>query len=212
MSVVIITGLTVLSAFVHIRAEYLGPRTHVYIFKPLTTTLIILLAATIAAEGFSRYRLLILGGLLFSLAGDIFLMLPSDQFIAGLVSFLIAHIFYIFAFGIGRDFSPEWLSAIPFVLFGAAVFLFLYPALDEMRIPVAAYIVVILSMAWVAYDRMTASGTSGATWAFVGALLFVASDAILAINRFRFEFPAARALNLTTYFAAQYLIAFSIGS
>jgi uncharacterized membrane protein YhhN len=211
MFITIITGLITLSAVVHIRAEYMGPRVLVYIFKPLTTSLIILLALSVGSDRLPAYRVLILGGLFFSLAGDIFLMLPSDWFIAGLVSFLIAHLFYIFAFGTGRAFSPQWLSAVPFVVFGAIVYFYLYAALDGMRIPVAAYIIVILSMAWVAYDQMTVYRTAATIWAFVGALFFVLSDAILAINRFRIDFASAKALNLGTYFAAQYLIAYSIG-
>jgi uncharacterized membrane protein YhhN len=211
MTSILITFLIITSAVLHIRAEYLGPRVQVYIFKPLTTSLIILLALTIGPSESTAYRFLVLGGLAFSLAGDIFLMLPTDRFVSGLVSFLIAHIFYIIAFGTGRDFSPGWVSAIPFVAFALAVFLFLYPGLDGMRVPVAAYILVILSMAWVAYDRMVASTSRGATWAFVGALLFLLSDTILAINRFRVQFASARAWNLATYFAAQYLIAYSAG-
>ena len=57
-------------------------------------------------------------------------------------------------------------------------------------------------------DRQTAEKT--ALLAFFGAVLFIISDSILALNRFREPFAVARVLNLSTYFAAQWLIAFSI--
>jgi YhhN family len=70
----------------------------------------------------SRYSLLIIGGLICSLAGDVLLMLPSDQFVAGLVSFSIAHFFHIAAFRTGiRGLSPVAL-ALPFYGAGAVLF------------------------------------------------------------------------------------------
>ncbi len=56
-----------------------------YIFKPLTTLLIIGLALLQDQEVSQTYRYLIVAGLVFSLTGDIFLELPTDRFIAGLV-------------------------------------------------------------------------------------------------------------------------------
>lgn len=206
-----LTLLIALSALLHIRAEYAGPRVQVYVFKPLTTVLIILLALTIRGEQPAVYRGLVLAGLFFSLGGDVLLMLPTDRFTLGLVSFLIAQLFYLGAFIIGRALSASPLSVIPFAAIGALTYLFLAPGLDGMRIPVAGYIVVILPMAWAAYVRYDSVGGLSGWLAFVGAVLFVVSDAILAVNRFRVQFAGARALNLLTYFGAQYLIASSIG-
>jgi len=45
----------------------------------------------------------------------------------------------------------------------------------------------------------------------IGTVLFAISDTILAANRFKGAFKPARALNLATYFAAQWLIASSVG-
>jgi uncharacterized membrane protein YhhN len=207
----ILTLLIVLCALLHIRAEYFGPRIQVYIFKPLATALLILLAITIRGEQPTVYRALLLAGLTFSLGGDILLMLPSDRFMPGLLSFLIAQLLYLGAFTIGRPFFASPLYLIPFAAFGALAYWFLAPGLDGMRIPVAGYIVVILAMASAAYGRYASLGSLSGWLAFLGAALFVISDAILAVNRFRFKFTSARALNLLTYFAAQYLIASSIG-
>jgi uncharacterized membrane protein YhhN len=66
-------------------------------------------------------------------------------------------------------------------------------------------------MAWLAFEMWIQTQMTFALLAFAGALLFVISDAILAINRFRGGFTSANALILATYFAAQWFIASSVG-
>ncbi|NIM96588.1 MAG: hypothetical protein GTO24_00470, partial [candidate division Zixibacteria bacterium] len=98
--------LAVASTFFHIRAEYGGPKYQVYLFKPLTMVLILLIAVVAGGTtAFWAYKLAIITGLICSLLGDVFLMLPVNRFLAGLVSFLIAHLFYISAFTSGTGFS-----------------------------------------------------------------------------------------------------------
>jgi len=211
MPTLILTLFTVISALLHIRAEYRGPRKHVYIFKPLTTILILLNAVQLGWADSSLHKYAILAGLIFSLAGDVFLMLPSDRFIAGLVSFLTGHIFYIVAFTSGTGFSFSLLSLLPFAIYGAAMFSILAPHTGKMKLPVSAYIAVILVMAWQACARWGQTRGTGALLAFLGASLFVISDSVLALDRFRGKFKAARLLTLVTYFSAQWLIALSLG-
>ena len=209
MWIATLTLLAILSASLHIRAEYHGPRYHVYLFKPLTMAFILLIAVQAGWPDVSRYKVAILAGLLFSLAGDVFLMLPSDRFIPGLVSFLVAHLFYIAAFTSGAGFGFSW-RLLPCVLYGIAIFSILAPHLGKMKLPVLVYMVVILAMAWQAWERWHQAGQSAALLAFLGAVLFVVSDSALAVNRFRGQYASARALTLSTYFAAQWLIARSV--
>src|ERR1043165_6191429 len=104
MVVLALTAAVFISAVLTIRAEYRGPRIQFYVFKPLTVVLIILVALQAKHETGAQYKSLVVGGLLCSLAGDVFLMWPRDRFVAGLVSFLVAHLFYIAAFAAGvRD-------------------------------------------------------------------------------------------------------------
>jgi len=210
MLTTILTLLIILSAALHLRAEYFGPRYHVYVFKPLTMAFILLIALQSRWPDFSRYKVAIIVGLLFSLAGDVFLMLPSDRFVAGLVSFLVAHLFYIAAFTSGTGLGFSW-RALPCAIYGLAIFSILAPHLGEMKLPVVVYMVVILVMAWQAWERWSQTGQSAALLAFLGAVLFVVSDSALAVNRFRGQYASARALTLSTYFAAQWLIARSVG-
>jgi len=199
------------SAILFIWAEYNGPPVQVYIFKPLTMVFIILIAALRTKASPVRYAFVVILGLIFSMAGDIFLMLPSDQFILGLVSFLIAHLFYIYAFTYDSQIRRAPWALIPFGLYGIFIYVILSPHLGAMKPPVAAYIIVILVMGWRAWERWSQTAEKPALPAFFGAVLFIISDSILALNRFREPFAVARLLNLSTYFAAQWLIALSIG-
>ena len=80
-----------------------------------------------------------------------------------------------------------------------------------MKLPVGVYMVVILVMAWQAWERWRQTDQSAALLAFLGAVLFLISDSALAVNRFRGRYKSAQALTLSTYFAAQWLIARSVG-
>lgn len=210
MLIALLTVLALCSGAFHVRAEYRGPRNQVYLFKPLTTILILLIAVQASTPELALYKYAIIAGLVCSLAGDIFLMLPSDQFIPGLASFLVGHLFYIAAFTSGTGFGFSlWLLA-PFVIFGVVIFRVLSPHLGKMKLPVVAYMAVILVMAWQAWERLGQTGQIAALSASVGAVLFVVSDSALALDRFRGRFKSARALTLSTYYAAQWLLAFSV--
>ena len=91
MLTVVLMLLALSTASMHNRAEYKGPRSHVYLFRPLTMVVILMIAVSAALPEGSLYSLAIIAGLICSLAGDVLLMLPSDRFIAGLMSFLVAH-------------------------------------------------------------------------------------------------------------------------
>ncbi len=203
-------GLTVLAlvtAALTVRAEYTGPAWQIYLFKPLTMLLIITLAAHQPhPPGRPHVRRALLLGLLFSLGGDILLMLPYDLFIWGLVSFLIAHLWYIRAFWSG---ARPWQPLLWLAVYGAAVFFWLRPGLGALQLPVLIYIGVILTMLWQAWQQAQA-GHPGARWALIGAALFVLSDTFLAFNRFSAPFAAARLATLATYFTAQWFIAASL--
>lgn len=209
MLIWLLSLLALAMASAHIRAEYQGPRWHIYLFKPLTTSTIILIAVLVEESVSRQYMVLIIAGLFFSLAGDIFLMLPSDQFVAGLLSFLIAHCLYIAAFVGDSGVAAAWW-VIPFFIYAAIIYRSLEPQLGRLRAPVILYMAVISVMAWQAAGRW-AKMQDGATFlAFLGAILFVISDSVLALNRFGRPFRAGRLLTLAPYYAAQWLIALSI--
>ncbi len=209
-SQLILSLTAAVAAAVQILSEILGLQVVVYILKPLTMVLIISVAL-IGMKGFRLfYNRFVFFGLIFSLIGDILFMLPSNLFIQGLVSFLIAHLFYILAFSRGVDLRLRSLSWIPFLVFGVLVYGFMLPTLMEMTIPVLAYMLVILTMGWRAYERWGQSKTRGAKLALIGAVLFIISDSALGINRFRFPFQLSTLVVLGTYYPAQWFIARSV--
>lgn len=208
----VLAASAILAAVLATRAHYLDDRRRwqVYAFKPLATLLILALALSLSPAR-PEYRWAIAAGLLFSTAGDVFLMLPRDRFVAGLASFLVAHLCYIGAFSSGVPFGAAPLLWLPFFAAGGVVVALVWPGLKPaLRAPVVAYVVVIAAMAGQATGRWYVSGSMVALAAAVGAGLFVISDAVLAIDRFRWHFRAARAVTLTTYWAAQLLIALSV--
>jgi uncharacterized membrane protein YhhN len=199
------------SAVWTIVATVRGRRRGVYVFKPLTTLLVLALAWHMPGT-LPLYKPLVMCGLVFSLFGDVFLMLPRDRFVAGLVSFLIAHLLYVRAFvdggGEGFRFTP-WILLL-FAVYAAVLLRILLPHVTRtLKVPVIVYAAALLVMAWQAAER-GAAGLPGGSFAAAGGVLFVVSDSALALDRFRRRFPAAQPLVLATYFLAQALIALSI--
>lgn len=209
-----LAAVAVLVAVLAIRAHYLEDRQRwqVYAFKPLATLLILALALSLSPAR-PDYQWAIAAGLVLSTAGDVFLMLPRDRFVAGLASFLLAHLCYLRAFSIEVPFGAGLLLWLPFFAAGGMVVALVWPGLKPaLRGPVVVYVIVIAAMAGQATGRWYAAGSAVALAAAVGAGLFVVSDAVLAIDRFRWPFRAARAVTLTTYWAAQLLIAISVSA
>lgn len=203
--------LIFLSGAFEITADVRHRRQWVYLLKPLTTALVICLALAGVLRSPSAYGILILIGLTLSLVGDVFLMLPEDRFLAGLGAFLAAHIAYTTAFVQGALVWGPLYAVLPFALILAGMLRLLWPHTGAMRLPVTFYALVILMMAWRAWVRWGTLGGTAALFAALGAALFVASDSFLAYNRFVKALPWAPIWVMSTYYAAQWLIALSIG-
>jgi len=182
-----------------------------YVFKPLTTILIIVLALLQQSEVFDLYGFLILAGLTFSLIGDIFLMLPTDKFVVGLASFFIAHIFYIAAFssGFGPFLDLELLNSCCNLYYSFPLGTIAKNWKNEVA---GYYICICIDDFYVASHReILLSGSKHQHfYVFIGAILFVISDSILAYARFIKSFKLSSLLIHTTYWGAQIFIALSI--
>lgn len=209
MLVIILTVFAFFSAVLTIVAAYQKRHLTHYLFKPLTLVFIISLALLSKNPVSPFYRQLIIAGLICSLVGDIFLMLPRDRFIPGLLSFLVAHVIYIVAFTRESGRALSFWALIPFLIYGCLMLRLLWPHLGKMRLPVLMYMLVILAMGWAAAGRRLLTEQEGSLLAFLGALLFIASDSLLAVDKFRGRFRNAHLLILSTYFTAQWLIALS---
>ena len=210
MFISILFTLTIIAAIIHIRAEFFGPRILVYVFKPLMTILLIFISVFADGHQPDIYRIAIIIGLIFSLFGDMFLMFPDTRFLAGLVSFLVAHLAYIFAFTSDIGFGFSLYLALPLFFTGGLIFNFLSPGLGNMKIPVLFYVTAIIVMAWQAWERWEVFNDTFTLFAGIGALFFILSDSLIAVNRFKIPFQSARFWILSTYLFAQMLIAFSV--
>ncbi|HET6762369.1 MAG TPA: lysoplasmalogenase [Longimicrobiaceae bacterium] len=188
--------------------EYGLSRWFVYVFKPLATVLIlgVALGGTSASP---TYRWLIVAGLAFSLAGDVFLMLPGDRFVAGLASFFIAHLLYIAAFVCDGRFRLPLAVILPLLAYALFLLWIVQPGAGKLAPVVALYAGALAAMAWVAVGHWAEVKTQPAEFAAIGGMLFVVSDSALAVNRFWWPFHAAQLVVLATYFGAQWLIALS---
>ena len=190
------------------------PPTLGFIFKPLTTLLIIAFAWPRGQAGSKQQRFVRIG-LVLSLLGDVALLWPKEGFLPGLIAFLLAHLAYIAAFCV-----PVRLAARPlvFVVYAAIAALILSqlwagvpPAL---RAPVVAYVLCLATMASQAgvWWRAAAGRTDAALarHAAIGGALFMVSDSLLAINKFAVPLPLASLWILLSYWVAQGFIAASL--
>jgi uncharacterized membrane protein YhhN len=186
-----------------------------FVFKPLTTVLI-LVHAWHRGAGEPRLARWLRAGLAWSLAGDIALLWPEAGFLPGLISFLVAHVCYIAGFC-----TRQRLGAVrwPFLMFGviaAAVLGRLWPGIPAaLQGPVVVYVVCLAAMAAQAWAWWRGSVGQAdeplARWAAWGGTLFVLSDAMLAINKFAGPLEMASFWVLASYWPAQWCIASSLG-
>ena len=197
-----------------IRAEVRGQRRALYLSKPATMLCVIAIASLGSGSPADPYTRAILVGLLFSLAGDVWLMLPSDRFSAGLASFFVAHLCYVTAFAGPAGPRGGLPGLLPFVAAACGMLVLLLPHVrgGALRVAVVAYVAAIAAMGWQATERALDLADPDSRLAAVGAALFLCSDSALAWNRFRRPFAGAPALVLSTYFGGQWLIALSTGA
>lgn len=153
-------------------------------------------------------------GLLFSLMGDFLLMLKEpDFFLLGMLAFMCTHIcngryFYI---RMGKK-LPSLKKMFPvaggLVLIAGSIFLFLLPALHDYTIPVLVYMLLITGMAILAAatKQVKSLHAIATVWFIPGALLFVFSDGLLAVNLFLLHHSFLDIPVMISYAAAQYFL------
>jgi len=176
------------------------------VFKPLATVVVIVHALQRGRDA-PIVRRWVLAGLVLSLCGDVALLWPKEGFLPGLVSFLLAHLAYLVAFT-----RVQRLAAWPpaFLVYAgvAAIILgLLWPGVPApLQVPVLAYVVCLAAMAAQAAVLWRRGAARGAVLALGGAL-FMASDALLATNKFAGPLPLASLWILASYWSAQWCIA-----
>ncbi len=205
--------LTFLAAALDWYAVYKGWKKLEYFLKPVT--MVFLFSWLISTVGLNGIALWFGIGLILSMMGDIFLMLPKEQFIAGLVAFLLAHVAYVIGFNLSLPpFTPLGLF---FVFFVAAIGKELYRHISaglekqgktSLQKPVLAYTAVIAIMQISALFTLFRTDWSleAAFTVSLGAALFMLSDAILAWNKFVEPIKNGRVKNMAAYHLGQIIL------
>lgn len=174
---------------------------------------------------YSVFHRLMMAGFFFSWLGDILLQLSNGEkdfgfapeyfFMLGLVAFLFTQVFYMLAFSTNQGkntiFTRRIYQLILIIGYGGLLLWLLYNKLvtpeGNFRIPVIIYTAVILAMLASALNRYGKVNGVSYILVSIGAILFVASDSMIAINRFIEKFDFAKILIMSSYIIGQYLIA-----
>ena len=160
------------------------------------------------------FKMLFFAAIVAALMGDIFLMWEDEMsFILGLSSFLLMQVLYTVIFTSQKDTHDiyDWIGAVLVAVAAAGIMYVLIPDVEGvLKIAVSVYCLCIMAMVVSAVWRKKPH------WSYVpvlcGALLFMISDAILAINRFSIAIEYGSLIVIGTYMVAQYLIVMAISN
>jgi alkenylglycerophosphocholine hydrolase len=174
---------------------------------------VLLLAVAVFRAGPSPMRGAVGAGLLASAAGDVLIQRPGG-FLSGLAAFLVAHVAYLSGFWRARP-QPLLARALPVALFAATMGFVLRPGLatagSATGFAVAVYVGAISIMLWRAAALVGAPGVDAAVGrlALAGAILFAASDSLIAVHRFVAPQEWANVPIMLLYWAGQCGIGFA---
>ncbi len=183
-----------------------------YLLRMVAKPLPVLAMAAVALGSGHRYGRTIAAGLAACMAGDVLLEAADSTFLAGVFAFLVGHLFYTAAF-VGRTRALRPVYALPFVVWGVVVVIFLRRGLEShgMTVPVAVYTAVICVMMWRAAARLSFGSKPSADVlaAFLGAVSFATSDTMIAVDRFHLPWSGARYWIIVLYWLGQLGITYS---
>lgn len=157
----------------------------------------------LAARGRRRDTRLLALALAFCAAGDVLLDLSPALFAAGLGAFLLAHLTYICLFVRNRTLRglPDGrtvVAVLTILAFSAALSAWIVPSVGELAVPVVLYICALTGMVCTAILARFRQ-----PWVAIGAILFLVSDSLLAIHKFKEPVPLRDYLVWSTYYLGQ---------
>jgi uncharacterized membrane protein YhhN len=189
-----------------------GLETISWYLKPLL--LPFLFYAVVKSERFKTKKWL-LAALLFSWIGDCILLFADKgelYFIFGLVAFLIAHILLIVLFTKQKSANMSfkkplfWVGFACATIYLAGMLSLLLPNMGDLTFPVIGYALTITIMLKTALKGTFDWIGNPKYLVLLGAAFFVASDSILAIDKFHSPIATASYSIMITYIIAQYYI------
>ena len=180
--------------------------------KPLLMPLLVIYLLLQTKTKNSNLKVWIFLALFFSWAGDIFLLFEEERpnfFLFGLSAFFIAQVFYIVFFHnirMREYIRGNALFLLLVIVYYSILISVLSPYLGNMKLPVRIYGVVLSFMVMLAMHTMLGKNKRAAVWMMTGAILFVASDSLLAFNKFFSAFNYSGLIIMLTYGLAQLFI------
>ncbi len=178
----------------------------IYIFKPFIILSLLFLYVFSLPKRLKWYVI----ALEFSFFGDVLLMFSGELFfMAGLISFLMAHLLFIkIVLGRIKEFNllKVIFSIIPFLVVFSLLIFNLKESLHEMLWPVIIYGLTISTFGAVSLIDFLNTKSKKSLLMLFGAIIFMISDSMLAIDKFHFEAHLFKVLIMCTYVLAQYLI------
>jgi len=178
----------------------------IFIFKPfILLSLLFLYSSSVLVR--NKWYVI---ALIFSFFGDVFLLYSGQSlFIMGLVSFLLAHFIFI-SIVLKRIQKTSFLkiisSVIPFLVVFILLIFGLKESLNEMLLPVIIYGLTISTFGIVSLVDFQNRKSQKSLFMLLGAMVFMISDSVLAINKFYNASHLFEIIIMSTYIAAQYLI------
>ena len=207
---------------IEVIAEVTGNDMVRFISKPLLMIVLIAFYMQAVAGNWTKIHKLMRVAFFFSWIGDVALMFVfknENFFLVGLVGFLITHILYAVAFANVSNKSalpllPEKFWVImPLIIYMLALLSLLIPGItanektQPFLIPVLVYSTAIATMVVFGINRYKRVNDKSFALVFGGALLFMFSDSIIAINKFLHPFATAGIFIMILYISGQYFIA-----
>jgi uncharacterized membrane protein YhhN len=227
--------LYIITAAVELYAEATQNEVVRFFSKPLLMILLLVFYwQSVGAGNWNRLHKFLASSLVFAWFGDVALMfvpksfddttligLPKNPnfFLVGLAAFLVAHMLYAIAFGnvSNKTQTPilkrkVWV-ALPLLVYMVTLLYYLVPSINgnvatkPFLGPVVIYSAAIATMVAFALNRYGRVNDKSFALVFGGALLFMFSDSIIAVNKFLYPFASSGIFIMVLYIAGQYFIA-----
>jgi uncharacterized membrane protein YhhN len=209
------TGIFAIIVIIELICDYFTNLSSLHYFtKPLIVLSLLIFFFTRSQFLNKTIRVFMILALICSLIGDVALLFDDinpNYFIIGLASFLVAHVMYVLVFLKQKDPKKSPIGfMIAMFLYALFLFYMLKGGLGDLLIPVIVYMIVILSMSTTAFLRQKYKNNTSYNWVFIGAVLFMISDSILALNKFYQPLPLSSIGIMLSYALAQYCIVIGI--
>jgi uncharacterized membrane protein YhhN len=159
--------------------------------------------APLALLAFQAKHRLLGVALCFATLGDVLLDWPGNYFLPGLCAFLVTQLLYTVFFARSWQHPFQLTNAtrvlcIGVLLFSITLTLWMMPSLGKLTVPVMIYIgalTLMVQSALLAQFKIK--------WIEWGAILFMLSDSMIGVNRFKMQLPLRDYLVWATYYAGQ---------